>query len=116
MISRTSSMRYRGTKKPLDEIARELDVDVLVVGSVRRSADQVRIAAQLIEARRDQNLWADSYGGKIREVLALQREVARNIANEIHVSMTPAEQTQLASYRRVTAGPRSRIASHVLRQ
>ena len=101
VISRTSIMRYRGTRKPLSEIANELGVDVLVVGSVMRSADKVRIAAQLIEARGDQNLWAESYDRQMSEVLALQREVARNIANEIRITMTPAEQAQLASDRRV---------------
>jgi len=101
VISRASIIRYRGTRKPPSEIANELGVDVLVVGSVMPSGDKVRITAQLIEAHGDQNLWAESYDRQLSEALALQREVARNIANEIRITMTPAEHTQLASDRRV---------------
>lgn len=101
VTSRTSIMRYRGTKKLLSEIASELGVDAVVSGSVMLSADQVRIAAQLIEARGDRNLWAESYDRKLGDVLALQREVARSVANEIRITMTPAEQAQLASDKRV---------------
>jgi serine/threonine protein kinase/Flp pilus assembly protein TadD len=101
VISRASIIRYRGTQKPLSEVARDLGVDGLVVGSVMRSAGKVRIAAQLIEARGDQNIWAESYDRELSEVLGLQREVARNIANEIRVTLSPAEQANLTSGRHV---------------
>jgi eukaryotic-like serine/threonine-protein kinase len=101
VISRTSVMRYRGGRKPLPEIARELGADVVVVGSVMRSAEKVRIGAQLIQARGDQHLWAESYERDLSEVLTLQREVARTIADEIRITVTPTEQAQLAAGRRV---------------
>jgi TolB-like protein/Tfp pilus assembly protein PilF len=101
VISRTSVMQYRGTRKPLPQIARELGVDAVVEGSVMRSGNQVRITAQLIHARNDQHLWAESYDRDLSEVLALQREVARTIAGEIRVTVAPQEQAQLAAVRRV---------------
>jgi eukaryotic-like serine/threonine-protein kinase len=101
VISRTSVMRYRTGRKPLPEIARELGVDVVVEGSVMRSANKVRITAQLIRARREQHLWAESYERDVSETLGLQREVARTIANEIRATVTPSEQAQLATGKRV---------------
>jgi serine/threonine-protein kinase len=101
VISRASSMRYRGTQKPVSEIARELGAEVLVVGSVMRSAGEVRITAQLVDAHGDKNLWAESYDRNLKEILALQREVARHIANEIRITITPAEQSRLMSDRHV---------------
>ena len=80
VISRTSVMQYKGTKKPLPEIARELNVDAVVEGSVVRSGDRVRITAQLIQAPTDRHLWAQSYERDLRDVLALQSEVAKDIA------------------------------------
>jgi serine/threonine protein kinase/tetratricopeptide (TPR) repeat protein len=95
VISRTSVMEYKGAKKPLPEIARALNVDALVEGSVLRSGDRVRITAQLIEARSDRHLWAKSYERDLRDVLGLQAEVARAIAREIQIKLTPQEQARL---------------------
>jgi eukaryotic-like serine/threonine-protein kinase len=101
VISRTSAMRYKGTQKSLPEIARELNVEAVVEGSVLRSGDRVRITAQLIEAQTDKQLWSESYERDLRDILALQREVARTIASEIRVKVTPQEQMRLASAGRV---------------
>jgi serine/threonine-protein kinase len=101
VISRTSALHYKGTKKKLPEIARELDVDAVVEGSVERSRDQVRISAQLIEALTDRHLWAKSYERDLRDVLRLQDDVAQAIAEEIKVKLTPQEQIHLASARPV---------------
>jgi TolB-like protein len=97
VISRTSVMQYKGTKKSMPEIARELKVDGVIEGSVLRSGDQVRITAQLIQAATDTHLWAKSYERDLRDVLALQSEVAGAIANEIKIKLTPQEQVRLAS-------------------
>ena len=75
--------------------------NILRDDTVTRSADQVRITAQLVEPSADRNLWAESYGRKLSEVLALQREVARNVADEIRITTTPAEQARLAAGGRV---------------
>ena len=101
VISRRSVMRYKGSNKPLPEIAGELNVDAIVEGSVLRAGDQVRITAQLVNAFLEQYLWADSYQRDLRDVLSLQSEVARAIAEEIKVAVTPQEQTRLASARPV---------------
>jgi TolB-like protein/Tfp pilus assembly protein PilF len=103
VISRTSAMRYKGANKSLREIARELNVDGVVEGSVRRSGNRVKITAQLILASTDTHLWADSYERELRDVLALQDDVARSIANEIRVKLTPRELTRLTSSRAVNS-------------
>jgi TolB-like protein/DNA-binding winged helix-turn-helix (wHTH) protein len=95
VISETSAMRYRGTHATLRQIAQELDVDALVEGSVARSGDQVRITAQLIDAKNDRHLWAQSYDRQGVDVLGLQRDVARAIASQVHLSLTPAEARHL---------------------
>ena len=97
VISRTSAMAYKGMHKPLPEIARELNVDAVVEGSVQRSGDQVRITAQLIQAPADKHLWAESYEGDMRNAFALQKRVARSIAEQIRVQMTPREEASLKS-------------------
>ncbi|MCK4546376.1 MAG: protein kinase [Candidatus Eisenbacteria sp.] len=97
VISRTSVMRYKETDKSLPEIAKELDVDVVVEGSAMLAGNQIRITAQLIDATTDQHLWAESYEREFRDVLALQKEVARAIAGEIRIALTPEEQERLAS-------------------
>ncbi len=97
VISRTSAMRYRGSDKRLPEIARELGVDGIIEGSVRRAGDEVRITVQLVEAATDQHLWTESYQRDLRDILALQSEVAQAIAREIQTAVTPEEQTRLAS-------------------
>ncbi len=95
VISRTSAMQYRNKRKPLREIARELNVDAVVEGSVVRSGDQVRISAQLIEAATDRHLWAHSYARNLTNIVALQGEVAQAIAREVRLKLTPQEQAQL---------------------
>lgn len=101
VISRTSSMRYKGTNKSLPEIAEELKVDAVVEGSVLRAGDRVRISAQLIRAATDTHLWAESYERDAQDVLVLQSEVARAIARQIEVVVTPEEAGRLAGARRV---------------
>jgi TolB-like protein/Tfp pilus assembly protein PilF len=96
VISRPSVMKYKGTRKPLSEIAQELKVDALVEGSVLRAANRVRITAHLIHSSTERQLWSDSYEGDLRDILALQREVARVIANEIRVKLTAQGQAHLA--------------------
>jgi len=95
VISRTSVMRYKGTRKPLPEIAKELNVDGIVEGAVVRSGERVRVDAQLIEASTDRHFWARTYERSLGDVIALQSEVARAIANEIQVQLTPQEQARL---------------------
>ncbi|HEY3124585.1 MAG TPA: protein kinase, partial [Thermoanaerobaculia bacterium] len=99
--SRTSAMRYKGTQRSVPEIARELNVDAVVEGSVLRVRDRVRITAQLIQAPTDKHLWASSYERDLRDVLALQGEVARAIAGEIGVRLTPQERSRLAEKKAV---------------
>jgi len=97
VISRTSVMVYKGVRKPLPQIAHELNVDAVVEGTVLRSGDQVRITAQLIEASTDKHLWSQSYKGELRDTLALQNRVAGAIADEIRISLSPQEQASLTN-------------------
>jgi TolB-like protein/DNA-binding winged helix-turn-helix (wHTH) protein/Flp pilus assembly protein TadD len=99
VISRTSAMVYKGARKPLPQIARELNVDAVVEGTVLRSGDQVRITAQLIQASDDKHLWAESYEGNVRETLALQNKVAAAIAEQIRIKLNPQEQAALKNAR-----------------
>lgn len=92
VVSRTSVMPYKGTRKGLPEIARELNVDAVVEGSVVRSGPRVRVTAQLIKATTDQHLWADSYDGDRGDILKLQGEVADAIAEQVRAHLTPAQQ------------------------
>jgi TolB-like protein/DNA-binding winged helix-turn-helix (wHTH) protein/Tfp pilus assembly protein PilF len=101
VISRSSAMHYKKTQKPLAEIARALSVDAVVEGSVARSGDKVRITAQLIEARTDQHVWAEEYNRDLQDVVILQGEVARDIAEKIRIAVTPEERAQLTGPRRV---------------
>ena len=101
VISRPSVMQYKGARKPLPEIARELNVDAVLAGSVMRSGERVRITVQLVHAATGRNLWADSYERDLRDVLALQREVTRDIVGEIRIKLTPQEQVQFGSVRPV---------------
>jgi TolB-like protein/DNA-binding winged helix-turn-helix (wHTH) protein/tetratricopeptide (TPR) repeat protein len=101
VISRTSAMHFRGTHETLPEIGRELSVDAVVEGSITRSENRVRITAQLIEAPSDRHLWAKSYERDLKDVLTLQDEVTRDIAEEIRVKLTPEERTRLATVRPV---------------
>ena len=101
IISRTSTTHYKGTRKTIPEIARELNVDAVVEGSVGRSANKVRIRAQLVRAVPEEHLWAKSYERDLPDVLALQRDVANAIANEIKIHLTPQERQHLANARPV---------------
>lgn len=101
VISRTSVMRYKGTKQPLPQIARELGVDALVEGAVVRAGDRVRVTANLVQALPEKHLWAQSYERNLRDILTLQSDVATAIAREIQVKLTPQEQQRLASTRPV---------------
>jgi len=95
VISRTSVMAYKHTRKSLQQIAHELNVDAVVEGTVLRSGDQVRITAQLIEAAEDRHVWSESYQGELRDTLALQNSVARAIAEQIRISLSSQEQAAL---------------------
>jgi eukaryotic-like serine/threonine-protein kinase len=101
VTSRTSVMQYKRAQKTLPQIAKELDVAAVVEGSVQRSGDRVEITVQLIQASNDEHLWAKSYQRNLRDVLDLQREVARTIAGEIRVAVTPQEKEKLAQRRSV---------------
>ena len=99
VISRTSVMRYKSTEKLVPEIARELGVEAIVEGSVLRAGHDVRITAQLIAAHPEKHLWAEDFTRTLENVLLLQSEVARAIAREIRVTVTPGEQERLARAR-----------------
>jgi TolB-like protein/DNA-binding winged helix-turn-helix (wHTH) protein/Flp pilus assembly protein TadD len=101
VVSRTSVMRYKGTKKSLPEIARELNVDGIIEGSVTRSGQHVRITAQLLHGPSDKHLWAETYDRDLGDVLKLQSEVAQTIAQQVSVELTPQQQAQLRSARPV---------------
>jgi serine/threonine protein kinase/Flp pilus assembly protein TadD len=101
VISRTSSMHYKETKKPLRQIATELSVDALIEGSVFREGNEVRVTVQLIQGATDQHMWAESYQREMHGVLALHSEIASAVAREIQAKLTPQEQQQLASARPV---------------
>jgi TolB-like protein/Flp pilus assembly protein TadD len=101
VISRTSAMNYKSAKKPLTEIARELNVGAVVEASVMRAGDKVRITAKLIDANAERPLWSNSYERDLRDVLSLQSEVARAIAHEIRITLTPREEARFASARPV---------------
>jgi len=101
VISRTSAMHYKGSNKSLPEIAKELNVDVVVEGTVQRSGDRVHVRAQLIQAASDSHLWAADYDRDFRDVLDLQSEVARAIAGEVRIKITPAEQRLLVPKRTI---------------
>jgi TolB-like protein/DNA-binding winged helix-turn-helix (wHTH) protein/tetratricopeptide (TPR) repeat protein len=101
VISRTSVMQYKGTKKPLPEIGRELQVDALVEGTVLRSGNHMRITANLVQASPERHLWAESYESEVGDILTVQTQVAQAVAKEIQVKMTPAEQKLLSGTRAV---------------
>jgi len=101
VTSRTSSMRYKATAKTAPEIARELNVDAVLEGSVARSGGRVRITAQLIDARADKHLWASSYETEQKDVLGLEDEVARDVVKQIRLRLTTPEQERLSRVRPV---------------
>jgi TolB-like protein/DNA-binding winged helix-turn-helix (wHTH) protein/Tfp pilus assembly protein PilF len=98
VISRTTVMQYKGVRRPISQIGKELDVDAIVEGTVLRSGNQVRITAQLIQADEDRHLWAQSYEGDLRDSLTLQNQVANAVAKQIDVSLNPHE-TALLNHR-----------------
>jgi TolB-like protein/DNA-binding winged helix-turn-helix (wHTH) protein len=97
VISRTSVMEYKGTKKHLPQIARELGVDGIVEGSVVREGDQVRITVQLLDAPNDRHIWSEDYQREMRGILNLQREMAQSIAQQIRIQLTPQQQARVNS-------------------
>ena len=101
VISRTSVMQYKGAQQPLPEIANALGVRGIVEGSVLQDANKIRITVQLIDAASDSPLWAESYTREARDVLSLQSEVARGIASEIRIAVSPEEERALAAGREV---------------
>jgi len=101
VISRTSVMRYKGTKKGLPEIARELNVDAVIEGSVVRAGKRVRITAQLLHAPGDRHLWAETYERDLSDVLKLQSEVAQEIAQEVRAQLSLQQQARFPSAQRV---------------
>ncbi len=101
VISRTSAMHYKGSHQALPTIARELNVDAVVEGTVIRSGDRVRITAQLLDARSDRHLWAKAYDRDIHEIMSLQQDVAGNIFQEIQAKLTPEENLRASRKRQV---------------
>jgi eukaryotic-like serine/threonine-protein kinase len=108
VISRTSAMRFKGTRLPLSEIARELRVDGVVEGSALRIGDRVRITVQLVDVANDRSMWAKSYERGLTDILALQSEVAHAIASEIRIQVTPDERARLRS--KGTVNPAAHVA------
>ena len=96
-------MAYKGTRKPLSEIARELHVDAVVEGTVLRAGNRVRITAELVQVSTDRHLWAETYESELGNILTLQSHVASAIVNEIRINLTPEEQKRLATPRVVNA-------------
>lgn len=105
VTSRTSVMRYKGTKKSLPEIARELGVDGIVEGTVERAGNRVRISAQLIDASDDTHLWADTYERDLQDILALQADVALAISHHVSVAVSSAQEQEIGSAQ--TVNPRA---------
>jgi len=101
VISRTSAMHYKGSRQPLPEIAKELNVDAVIEGSVTRWGNHVRITAQLLEARSDRHLWAKTYDRDMREIVPLQQEVAESIVMEIQHKLDPLGGASLSRKRQV---------------
>jgi adenylate cyclase len=99
VISRTSTAQYKKTDKPLPKIARELNVDAIVEGTVQRSGDRVRITAQLIHGPSDKHLWANSYEREMRDVFTLEREVTDDIAHRVQAQVTTGTQPPAAQHR-----------------
>lgn len=101
VISRNSVMQYKHSSKPTPQIARELNVDAVIEGAVLQIGGRVRISAQLIQASTDRHLWAESYESDMKDVLTLQGEVARAVADEVQVKLEPEERARLATARPV---------------
>jgi TolB-like protein/DNA-binding winged helix-turn-helix (wHTH) protein/tetratricopeptide (TPR) repeat protein len=102
VISRTSAMRFKGTKLSVPEIAKTLGVDAVVEGSVIRQGSRIRVHAQLIRASTDEHLWSDEYDGELGDVLALESEVAQSIARRVEVKVTGEERARLIAAHHVS--------------
>ena len=103
VISRTSVMQYKGTKKPIKQIAGELGVDALVEGSALREGGRVRITVQVIDGATDAHIWADSFDREYKDILSLHSDVARAIAREVKAALSPEEAAVFA--KRGTVNP-----------
>jgi TolB-like protein/DNA-binding winged helix-turn-helix (wHTH) protein/Tfp pilus assembly protein PilF len=101
VISRTSTTQYKQAKKTLPEIARELNVDGIIEGTVQRSGDSVRITAQLIHGPSDKHIWANSYERKMSDVFALERDVTEDIARQVQARLTPNNPLEQAKPRSI---------------
>jgi serine/threonine protein kinase/tetratricopeptide (TPR) repeat protein len=108
VISHSSVMRYQGTQKPIQTIASELGVATVLEGSVRRAGDRVRIVGQLIDARSDEHLWAETYDRELKDVFAIQSEVAQRIAAALKATLSPAEK------KRIEKSPTQNLAAYDL--
>ncbi|MEO8430025.1 MAG: protein kinase [Acidobacteriota bacterium] len=108
VISHSSVMRYRGTEKPIQTIAAELGVATVLEGSVRRAGNRVRIVGQLIDARSDEHLWAETYDRELKDVFAIQSEVAQRIAAALKATLSPAEK------KRIEQSPTQNLAAYDL--
>ena len=104
VVSRTSVMTYKGSQRPLPEIARTLGVETIGEGSVFRSGTRFRIAIRLVDALKDQPVWSGNYDGELQDLLALQSRVAQAVAKEIHVALTGPEQERTSRSQRVDLG------------
>ena len=105
VISRTSILQYKGVRKPLPQIARELNVDAVVEGTVMRSGNHIRITAQLIQAQTDKHLWGESFQDDVHDILRLQNDIAQAIASQIRVKLAPPQQgAALKTSRTVSLG------------
>jgi TolB-like protein/DNA-binding winged helix-turn-helix (wHTH) protein/Tfp pilus assembly protein PilF len=96
VISRSTAMAYKGSHKPISQIARELHVDAVMEGTVMRVENRVRITAELVQVSTDRDLWADTYESPMGDVLALQNRVSSAIVNQIRINLTPEDRERLA--------------------
>ncbi|HEX3249111.1 MAG TPA: protein kinase [Pyrinomonadaceae bacterium] len=103
VTSRTSVMQFKGSQKPLPQIAAELGVDAIIEGSVQRFGDTMKISVRLIDAGTEQQLWTGEYNRDLRDVLSVQNEVARAVTEAIQINLTPQEQSRLARARPINA-------------
>ena len=104
VISRQSIMQYKGSKKPLSEIARELNVDAVLEGTVERSGDRVRVIVRMDQVSPEGQLWSNQYNRDTRDLLRLQDEIARAVTDEVQIKLKPQQRARLASSRPVDPG------------
>src|SRR3984885_12659802 len=104
VISHTSVMEYKGTRKPLPQIAHELGVDGVLEGSVIRENDEVRVTVQLLDGPQDRHIWSESYERPLHGVLNLQREVAEAVTHQIRLQLTPEQKARVGSANPVNPG------------